>query len=914
MDISIDSKHSIPCSSSSFEEIPFAASDSISGWDELVDQYKRHVRHRKAPSTRDGLKSKQHSCNSTGRDLLCNAVKTTVDSRCADGNPITCPVCSYAVTWRFSPNDVPVETLMLKHIQSHEGELDNSLKIPCAVCFNYYYLSDIDKHCNQFHGQKGILQSVNARFHDKLRKIPIFLMVHPRNLSAFDVTTQSMKSYEINCTPSSLNGCPMENSACETLGSNVGEFEEHVPHFGGHTVPTDSGQPTMEDSSGLVANTFSLEPTATDLPSSISNSSELECCEECSDSNPSNVELHKLAVRKKFFWSGPPPPPLSTDQTEQLAKLSRSECPFCKAVRGGRGLRVPESSSDEIKEECMIAHIVKFHHSDPSAAWVLNAKRYHISVDDKLNPLKFLLKPTKDGSLRCSSCERAAFPKISNLRLHWATCIAVCGRYRDGLRKGRCVLVSPSAAAIKTKKSRSINEGKNEHLADEFPFLHVSKSFMNSIERGGVLNLQCVKCDRSFPTPNELVQHAKRYHPTEEHYSGSPRCPILSCKKKLRRWNNITDNVLQLLHVIKEHFLEEEALEWICHWPEKFEFVMEKESVFKFDVLKSLSQLFEYSKYLYHRKRGVCGDAKKIPEAVPSSLKNRKVKVSYVRLRGSDRSNSRKLDKRSYSLKTASITEPVFLNGHNVHGFDENELGSETSIASQFSSLSEVSLKNPRNYSRHCSHYLTIPLLYTLVPASDGLSQRLSDEVALDSPSTVYYNEISECEPMTVAESDSPAQPSELSLLQPVREPSAYSDGFNSTTALQHLKAILGCLNLEGLGQQSPRRNVIGLAETRRRQHFNAVYDTGEELFLGTCDSRVVGGVGVLVNTSLIINVDSFEQLRSRIGRLRLRRCGSIPALTIFIVYAQTSCYGEDKLDTLCADMEKFYREDHRFF
>uniref|UniRef100_A0A0K0CZE3 Endo/exonuclease/phosphatase domain-containing protein n=1 Tax=Angiostrongylus cantonensis TaxID=6313 RepID=A0A0K0CZE3_ANGCA len=42
------------------------------------------------------------------------------------------------------------------------------------------------------------------------------------------------------------------------------------------------------------------------------------------------------------------------------------------------------------------------------------------------------------------------------------------------------------------------------------------------------------------------------------------------------------------------------------------------------------------------------------------------------------------------------------------------------------------------------------------------------------------------------------------------------------------------------------RYKVIGLAETRRRHLFNAVYDTGEELFLGTCDSRGVGGVGVL--------------------------------------------------------------------
>uniref|UniRef100_A0A0K0DHZ9 DUF4242 domain-containing protein n=1 Tax=Angiostrongylus cantonensis TaxID=6313 RepID=A0A0K0DHZ9_ANGCA len=67
------------------------------------------------------------------------------------------------------------------------------------------------------------------------------------------------------------------------------------------------------------------------------------------------------------------------------------------------------------------------------------------------------------------------------------------------------------------------------------------------------------------------------------------------------------------------------------------------------------------------------------------------------------------------------------------------------------------------------------------------------------------------------------------------------------------------------------RYDVIGLAETRRRHPFNAVYDTGEELFLGTCDSKGVGDVGVLVNTSLSMNIDSFEQLTTRIGRLRLK-------------------------------------------
>ncbi|KIH51833.1 hypothetical protein ANCDUO_18073 [Ancylostoma duodenale] len=47
------------------------------------------------------------------------------------------------------------------------------------------------------------------------------------------------------------------------------------------------------------------------------------------------------------------------------------------------------------------------------------------------------------------------------------------------------------------------------------------------------------------------------------------------------------------------------------------------------------------------------------------------------------------------------------------------------------------------------------------------------------------------------------------------------------------------------------RYDVIGLTETRRHRPLNATFDTGEELLLGTCNSREVGGVGVLVNTKL---------------------------------------------------------------
>ncbi|KAE9411974.1 hypothetical protein Angca_008735, partial [Angiostrongylus cantonensis] len=110
------------------------------------------------------------------------------------------------------------------------------------------------------------------------------------------------------------------------------------------------------------------------------------------------------------------------------------------------------------------------------------------------------------------------------------------------------------------------------------------------------------------------------------------------------------------------------------------------------------------------------------------------------------------------------------------------------------------------------------------------------------------------------------------------------------------------------------RYDVIGLVETTQRHPFNAVYDTGEELFLGTCDSRGVGGVGDPVNTSLSMNIDSLKQLTTQIVRLRLKRCGSTPALTVFVVYAPTSNYDEEEVEAFYMDLEKFYRGNNTFF
>ncbi|RCN38338.1 hypothetical protein ANCCAN_15751 [Ancylostoma caninum] len=88
------------------------------------------------------------------------------------------------------------------------------------------------------------------------------------------------------------------------------------------------------------------------------------------------------------------------------------------------------------------------------------------------------------------------------------------------------------------------------------------------------------------------------------------------------------------------------------------------------------------------------------------------------------------------------------------------------------------------------------------------------------------------------------------------------------TVCTFNVRTLASEASIEGLMTQARkiRYDVILRTEARRHRPLNAIFDTGE-LF---CDGREVGGIGVLVNKNLVMNIDSFEQLKTRIGQANL--------------------------------------------
>ena len=45
-----------------------------------------------------------------------------------------------------------------------------------------------------------------------------------------------------------------------------------------------------------------------------------------------------------------------------------------------------------------------------------------------------------------------------------------------------------------------------------------------------------------------------------------------------------------------------------------------------------------------------------------------------------------------------------------------------------------------------------------------------------------------------------------------------------------------------------------------------------------------------------------------------MNRCGSLPAVSTFVVYAPTSNYDEEEIEKFYMELEKLYKEDHTLY
>ncbi|KAK6732039.1 hypothetical protein RB195_016424 [Necator americanus] len=118
----------------------------------------------------------------------------------------------------------------------------------------------------------------------------------------------------------------------------------------------------------------------------------------------------------------------------------------------------------------------------------------------------------------------------------------------------------------------------------------------------------------------------------------------------------------------------------------------------------------------------------------------------------------------------------------------------------------------------------------------------------------------------------------------------------------------------KGGGLESPPTNKLHISTPGERKFSQKLmgleeHATVEVLVELASSSTQYGGERRLLQTTYDPN-----RRKSEIGRLRMRRCGPTPALTIFVAYAPTSSYEKEEVGAFYMDLEKYYREDHAFY
>ncbi|VDO89841.1 unnamed protein product [Heligmosomoides polygyrus] len=154
-DRSLDWLCSASSSSSAFERVLEGSANcsNVKGWDELVNLYSAGVHAGDKAGSENGSQKRRNSEKSEETNEKNGLTASQPTASFFKGNQITCPVCEYVISSNALRAGDIISRKFLRHLRKHEGELDNTMKIPCTSCYHFCKKSRMDDHFKQHHGE-----------------------------------------------------------------------------------------------------------------------------------------------------------------------------------------------------------------------------------------------------------------------------------------------------------------------------------------------------------------------------------------------------------------------------------------------------------------------------------------------------------------------------------------------------------------------------------------------------------------------------------------------------------------------------------------------------------------------------------------------------------------------------------------
>lgn len=109
------------------------------------------------------------------------------------------------------------------------------------------------------------------------------------------------------------------------------------------------------------------------------------------------------------------------------------------------------------------------------------------------------------------------------------------------------------------------------------------------------------------------------------------------------------------------------------------------------------------------------------------------------------------------------------------------------------------------------------------------------------------------------------------------------------------------------------RWDIVGLSEVRREGEDTIILKSGNLLYFREGDQQSQGGVGFIVHKSLVNNVVKIESVSTRVVYLILRITKRY-SLKVIQVYAPTSTYSDDEVESMYEDISRAMHSSKTYF